>query len=143
LGAKDNYLLVITFKDLYVGNGQDFYNSIAKEKLDNIVNGYEGTQWIPFRNMYFLSIDDLDIFVQGIKDGKMKLTEEFRKAVEADTTPSSKKFVFRQHISSDRWAKAVPQYLKDEFENIFGHLFMLFGQDMKSSQLRSLLEEPT
>ena len=118
VGAKDNYLLVITFKDLYIGNGQDFYEYIAREKLDEIVKEYSGRRWIPFENMYFLSIDDLDLFAQCIRDGKVRLAEGLRRAVEADKHPSTKKFVFRQHVFEICPDGEVPQYLKDEFLSI-------------------------
>jgi hypothetical protein len=118
IGTKDNYLLVITFKDLYVGNGQDFYKYIAEEKLDEIVKEYGGKCWIPFENMYFLSIDGLDLFAQCIKDGKVGLTEGLRRAVEADKNSSTKKFVFRQHVFEICPDGKVPQYLEDEFLSI-------------------------
>jgi hypothetical protein len=120
VGAKDNYLLVITFKDLYVGSGQDFYEYIAKE--DEIVKEYGNRHWIPFENMYFLSIDDLDLFAQCIRAGKVGLAEGLRKAVEADKHPSTKRFVFRQHVFEVCPDGKVPRYLEDEFISISDHI---------------------
>jgi hypothetical protein len=117
-GNKENYLIIVTFKDLYIGNGQDFYQSVAKQKLDEIISEYEGRQWIPLENMYFLSIDDLDLFVEGINMGKISMAEGLRGAVIADMRPESKKFVFRQHVFELCPTSSIPQYLEDEFERI-------------------------
>jgi hypothetical protein len=41
-----NYLLVVTHKELYLGNGATFYESIVKEKVEEIIGQY-GNQLIP------------------------------------------------------------------------------------------------
>jgi hypothetical protein len=42
----------------------DFYENIAKEKLDKMLNVFGGKQLIPFQNMYFISVDDLDLLIE-------------------------------------------------------------------------------
>ncbi|MBI2471615.1 MAG: hypothetical protein HYV59_10300 [Planctomycetes bacterium] len=116
---KQNYLLIVTFKDLFLGNGHDFYENIAKEKLDEIVNQYGCYQWIPFEHMYFLSIEDFDLFVQCVKAGKTGFIEGLKKAVNSDNNYSTKKFAFQLHILE--WFPEVgpTEYLNKEYERIF------------------------
>lgn len=36
VSKKRNFLIIITYKDLYLGNGRDFFSEIAKERYDQI-----------------------------------------------------------------------------------------------------------
>ena len=65
--SQNNYLLVITFKDLYLGNGTDYYEVIAKDKIEEIYDKYKNYPFIPPENMYFITIEDLDILTDIIK----------------------------------------------------------------------------
>jgi len=48
-----NYLLVVSFKDFYLGNGRDIYDFIARDEIDRI----DGKELIPIDHIYVLSID--------------------------------------------------------------------------------------
>ena len=115
----ENYLLVVTFKDLYLGNGTNFYQYVAKDKIEEIAAGYAGGALIPLEHMYFVSIDDLDILAQGIKDKQLSLDALLRRAVESDRNPLTMEFIFRDHIFSHCSTIKEPPYLKDEFSAIF------------------------
>jgi len=127
--TKENYLLVVTYKQFYVGSGKDFYEAIAKEKLDRMVQRYGGRQWIPFENMYFLSINELELFVHCVRDGLTGLAEGLRKAVEVDSNIQTKKWDFRLHID-DMYPEGemyqYPEYLSDEFDFIYDSLLSRF-----------------
>jgi len=51
--GKEKYLIIVTFKDLYIGNGRVFY-SYEKDALDKLVAKYKNIPPIPFENMYCL-----------------------------------------------------------------------------------------
>ena len=55
IGKTENYLVVVTFKDLFVGNGTDFYQYVAKDTLDRLVAQSGGTRPFPppFANLRF------------------------------------------------------------------------------------------
>lgn len=117
IGKGDSFLLIVTFKDLYIGNGKDFQTYIAKSTFEAIDEQYGG-QLIPPQNMYFISINDLDQFFYCIKQG-ISARKILQRAVDDDNKPESMKFVFRQHL--DELLPEVaknPQYIVDEYENI-------------------------
>jgi len=116
LSSGKNYLLVVTYKSMYVGNGMDFYQYVAKGLLDRIVTqeGYKLT--IPFERMYFLSIEEFELLTGGISSGEIELSELLDHAVKSDSLPQSKKFEFSQHIFDKYHQSKVPAWLKDEAE---------------------------
>jgi len=98
IGSGNNYLIVVTFKDMYVGNGADFYEYVAKDVLNKIISQSGNEIPIPFERMYFMSIDDFDLLTGGIASGEINLTEILNYAVECDALSQTKKFTFEQHI---------------------------------------------
>jgi len=119
---KDRFLLVVTYKDLYLGNGQDFYQEIAGDKLHQIVEGHGGQKWIPFQHIYFISIDDLELMIQCAKDSHRKISDLIRFAVSQDETPINKKLIFRDHIYSTCDNVKTPSYLSKEIDRITNNL---------------------
>lgn len=98
INTDENYLLIITYSEFYVGNGTDFYNYIDSRRLDEIVTNYGRQHWIPFEHMYFLSIDDLEWCLEYARLSKKSLIEILRDAVRDDRTPDTRKLTFGQHI---------------------------------------------
>jgi len=121
IGKEDSFLLIVTFKDLYIGNGKDFQSYIAKYTFESIDAEY-GEQLIPPQNMYFISINDLDEFFLCIKRG-YSARAILQRVVNDDKKPETVKFVFRQHLveylsESER----VPQYLENEYASIIDNI---------------------
>lgn len=119
--TSENYLLVITLKELYLGNGKDFYDAVAKDKIDALI-GNTNSPPIPLENIYFLTVDDLDHFANCVNKGEVKFIDFIRKAVREDSSGSTKKFHFRQYLSEIGTNIGSPQYLEEEIENIFGRV---------------------
>jgi len=118
IGKGHNYLLVVTFKDLFVGNGLDFYEYVAKDTLNKLINQSDSNPPIPFEHMYFMSIDDFDLLTGGIASGEINLTEILDYAVKCDALPQTEKFTFGQHIY-DKYPKTkAPVWLIDESKYI-------------------------
>jgi hypothetical protein len=126
LGKKRNYLIIVTYKDLYIGNGTIFYDVFAKEKLDKIIEEYGNEQLIPFENMYFMSIDDFDMMMAQLKRNESHLIKLLESAVLADRDPKTSKFLFRQHLQERNAyldparpdVEKMPEYIVAEFEDI-------------------------
>jgi hypothetical protein len=96
--TTENYLLIITFKELYLGNGKDFYDAIARDKIDVLI-GNGNTPPIPLENIYFLTVDDMDHFANCVNKREVRFVDFIRKAVKEDRSANTKKFHFRQHLS--------------------------------------------
>lgn len=116
---KNNYLLVITFKELYLGNGSTYYEVVAKDKLDEIYADYKEYTCIPPENMYFITIDDFDIMVDMLKNKVLTLSEIIAKARENDTKSVSRKFEFRMHLNSMNIQLKIPEFLAVEKDKMF------------------------
>lgn len=97
LGEKENYALIVTFKDLYVSNGQNFRDLIAPDDIDKIIAKYGGQNLLPLSNIYIISIDDLDILIGCAIQASHSMSDILGHAVQSDKSERTK-FVFRQHV---------------------------------------------
>lgn len=115
------FLMIVTFKDLYLGNGLDFYESVAKETLDALASKYRELP-IPYEHMYFVSIDDLDLFSECVRRGPESWSQRILMARGADAVGQTKKFTFGQHIKD--WCPDVglSSRVNKEFDAVIGRL---------------------
>jgi hypothetical protein len=118
IGKGNNYLIVVTFKDMFVGNGLDFYEYVAKDTLNELISQYSGMAPVPFEHMYFMSIDDFDLLTGGIASGEIELTKILEHAVKSDRSWETKKFTFEQHIYDMYPETKAPVWLVDESKYI-------------------------
>lgn len=107
----NNYLLVVTYKDLYLGNGQVFYDSIAKDAIDGIYNGISVKAHIPLKNIYFISVESFDYLCSVIKRTDLTFANVIEHAKKADQDTATMKFDFQQHLESLKIDILRPDYL--------------------------------
>jgi hypothetical protein len=110
--TNNNYLIVVTYKDLYLGNGVTFYEGIAKASLDKIRKKYSNGG-IPLENMYFLNIDEFELFAEAVANSHIGLVEGLEKAKAADSDAITRKFGFLLHLASWNIPTPIPGYLQD------------------------------
>ena len=128
--ANRNYLLVVSFKDFYLGNGRDIYDFIAGDLIDRI----GGKQLIPIDHIYFLSIGEFDIMAEAFRGRPQELIRCLEKAVLADKNPETKCFVFEQHLENQLGSLQFPAYLL-EAQNV---LKERIGQRLEDKSSKSL-----
>jgi hypothetical protein len=107
---KQSYLIVVTYKDFYLGNGLTFYNGIAKTSIDKIISKL-GEIYIPFENIYFLSVDEFDILMEIVRSEGISITDILEKAKSDDLNPHTRKFNFSLHLASGRQKVKNPLHL--------------------------------
>jgi hypothetical protein len=122
---NNNYLIVVTFKDLNLGNGRTFYDSTAKDKLDGIYKKYSNGKVIPLENMYFITIDQFDVLSELVKTGVISYSSAIEKAKVNDSEPATKKFDFWLHMASLGFELNQPQFLNDEGDKMFNNLMKM------------------
>lgn len=127
LGGNVPFLIIVTFKDLYIEQGQDFYDLYAKEKIDELAQKFEGKHWIPLDHMYFMSIDDFELFLQCSTETQKSLTYILKQAVLADRNPMSAKFLFRMHVSQECPNLPVLEHLDNEYLSWIERIEIRFG----------------
>jgi len=118
IGEGKSYLIVVTYKDMFVGNGLSFYEYVAKDALNKLMSQYSGLAPIPFKHMYFMSIDDFDLLAGGIASGEIELTKILEYAVKSDALRETEKFTFGQHIYALYPKTKPPVWLYDESKHI-------------------------
>jgi hypothetical protein len=116
---KYNYLIVVTFKEMYLGNGKTYYDIVDQRHIDKIYSSYDLKIRIPLENMYFITISDFDKLMEHINENKTTFSGaiELAKKNDSDADPFNKKFHFSQHLS-EMEAYEVPSFLEDEFIKI-------------------------
>jgi hypothetical protein len=130
LESQDIYLIIVTYKDLYVGSGSDFAEFIAPVKFEEIVQKYGGSKLVRPEHMYFVSIDDLEIALQCLRNSKISFPDMLNDCVDSDEHPHSKKFVFRQHLFEMFDVIELPEFLTAEYDDLFLSLKNKTGIDL-------------
>lgn len=115
--AKNNYLVVVTYKEMFIGNGRKLHNYMAKDAVDEIINAYNTSALIPMENIYFIYINDFDFLCEMIKNNTIGLVEAIERAKQADSIPNTSNFIFSQHLM-DWWDDDKPEHLTNEFDQI-------------------------
>jgi hypothetical protein len=118
LGLQDRFALVVTYKDHFLGPGRVFYECIAKDRLDQLVHECGDVEWIPFKNIYFLSVDEYELVIQSVKERKLGIAELLRMAANGDSDMLSGKLLLSQYLSGEYRPEFMPDYLVKEFEDL-------------------------
>jgi hypothetical protein len=105
-----NYLVVVTLKELYLGNGKNFQDVTSSTQLDRLIEKF-GSEIIPLKNIYFLTIDEFDLFLEGVRSEKITFASGLDRAIESDNSPHTKRFDFLLHLRSWKITE-IPQHLK-------------------------------
>jgi hypothetical protein len=107
---SSNYLLVVTYKELYIGNGLTLAGVVGEVELNNIRKNYAVEHHIPIENMYFLTIHEFEELMEMVGEGKTGLVEFLERAKLADAHPGTQKFTFEMHIQdlARRVGRSVP-----------------------------------
>lgn len=120
-----NYLVVVTYKELYVGNGEFLVATMGGNELQKIRNELETQTGTPTENMYFLTIDEFEHLATLVEGHHIGLVKALERAKEADRHPVTRKFVFDMHIRTWPEIVGVKPYLKDEALSLMTDLEML------------------
>ena len=83
-------------------------------QLSALIAEHGDQEWIPLDHMFFLSVDDLDLLVECVRQGYGTLASTLHTAVEADRAPDTKRFVFREHLTERYPDAGLPEYLQAE-----------------------------
>lgn len=116
-----NYLVVVTYKELYATNGTRLKNELASEAFTKITEKYSPDCHIPPENIFFLTINDFDNLIQAISTEKTTALAILNEAKHRDTDPYTSCFHFEQHLAAAGF-RENPEYLEKSLDDIFDHL---------------------
>ncbi len=118
LGKRDNYLIVVTFKDLFLGNGQLYRDHIAPTQTDKIISKYGGEELIPMSNVFIVSIDDFDTLLGSVRNGTKSLVDYLESA--ASRVRASGDWVsFRQLVLAEGNGLTMLPYLEEASDELY------------------------
>ncbi|MCY4061902.1 MAG: hypothetical protein OXG53_06020 [Chloroflexi bacterium] len=99
LGTQRNFLLVVTYKDMYFGNGKNFHDFIASDEIDRIISQHDNREVIPLSNIFVICVDDLEIMLGDILNSDLSLSDFLERAADHNPEDISRTLAFR-NISS-------------------------------------------
>ena len=130
---EESYLLVVTYKELYIGSGKALQNSVAKEKIDKLIEKTDPKAVVPLENIYFITIDDFDALMSAAKNGE-SISDIINTAISHDKVAEHKKFHFKQHITSILGESSPLPYLMGEADRIIGDHKVRLGENDSYTQ---------
>lgn len=99
------YVLIITYKDLQLGNGADLSRYVDQTRVPRSLD---------MTRVYFASVEEFDYLAAGLRSHGMHPIQFFEKVRSLDADPSTKKYRLMQHINSELRPYGTPDYLKNE-----------------------------
>jgi len=110
---EQSFLLVVTYKELYLGNGEVIYESLAKKRIDEITKTIDQRAVIALSRIYFITIQDFDHLMSLAKNHGFKIEDVINAAILNDSDFKTKKFEFSQHIHTVCNNVKTPEYLEN------------------------------
>jgi hypothetical protein len=122
-----NFLLIVTFKDLYLGTGADFFSYVVQERVTSALGAPASESIIPLEHMYFISVAEFDYLVEALKANSLKLDAILREVSIADQVPETKCLQISQHLLRRWGALPAPSYIDSEFNAMFDRALRTLG----------------
>jgi|GEM_PF-1187191 len=111
------FLLIITYKELYLTGGEYFYEHIARSECDEISKKYEYSMKLPYENIFFLTIEEHEILTAMMRNGT-SISALLERAVGNQKSPETRKYEFHQHFADFVSKNPLPEYLMDEINRM-------------------------
>lgn len=124
---RRNYLLAVTYKDLYIANGRRLTDAVGRDRIQQIRSKF-ATDLIPDENIFFLTISEFELLLAMVALGRIGLTQGLERARVADDSPATQKFFFEQHIGSwpESWLPNLTHPLDQHFGSIIDQMSRAF-----------------
>lgn len=112
LDRKNNFLLLVTYKDLLLGTGIDFYESFARDRLNPILGNDPDNCPIPLEQVCIVSADEFDRFIAFGMKHRVNLVEMLREVSKRNREPQTRVLFLSQHLEALCGDINPPAYLK-------------------------------
>lgn len=109
--VKQDYMLIVTSRQLNIGNGDQLRKLYAPGVFDYPDAGAE--QRLPLSHVFILSIEDYERTMGCISAGEISLSAVLKDAVEANQRGETARMYFTDFISKHTKGWAIPAVLKD------------------------------
>jgi len=109
------YLLVVTYKPMYLGNGRGVSRVLGETSMQHLTEQLGHNPAIPLAHVYFLSVDEFDDLTAAVQS-TLSIADILKAAVDNDANPETAKWAFQQHLWSLEIRSPTPKYLDQRFE---------------------------
>lgn len=121
-----NYLVTVTYSELYVGSGKTLAESIGIEKLTPLMKTSDGVPSIPLEHMYFMTVKEFELMTEVVRSGQATLVELLDHAITDDSDPRTQKFDMGLHLESANVDIKPPQFLVEravsDLQSLMAHI---------------------
>lgn len=97
-GATEWYLLIITNRDLLTGRATMLANAAPEGTF--VPEDTRALERLPLAHIYIMSIDDFESLTSAARQRSIDIPAFLRSCVQADSSPSTSKFLFDQHLAN-------------------------------------------
>jgi hypothetical protein len=104
---KEPFLLIVTFKELFLGSGSTFEETVGYDFLSEVNAETDPEYQIPSENMFFMDIQEFERLLLVIKGGNHTLLEILLHAREQNRDSQTSKFMFTMHL--DAYADSIAE----------------------------------
>ena len=118
---KADYLIVVTNRELALGNGARFMSMHApKNRFD-----FGECSTLPATHVYFVHIDDFERLVSNCVDRGLHLPSILAQCVEADAHADSSVFFFSQHLDRLGFSRSMSALVTNAHADVFDRLTLI------------------
>ncbi|PMQ16931.1 hypothetical protein [Janthinobacterium sp. AD80] len=117
LDTGENFLLVVVHQDHYISSGTTIQELIYPELSDTLIKKF-GHIPIPLNNIYYITIDDLEMLIEMESQKKHSINEILKSSVIKDSKPETQCMLFSMHIEKKR-RSILEQYLATNMRKQF------------------------
>ena len=126
------YVLIVTYKEHYLGNGVTLADSIAQDKIEAIQQKYPNVS-IPLENIYCISVDNFDFMTEAVRRGEHTYSDILKTAIVADKNPETKCYCFDLHLNAQD-IRGMPDWIRQANVKLFdGMIDFSNGIDMSKT----------
>ena len=118
---RDFFLIIVTYKQLYLATGPTIRDCISKEILTELDTDHAETSLLPFENIFVFSIDELERLLAAMTAKKTTFATFLTAVKKRQTDPKQMKFVISQHLDIEEFFE-FPVSLEKHVANIFEEL---------------------
>ncbi|MCS3602966.1 hypothetical protein M2371_002189 [Buttiauxella sp. BIGb0471] len=110
---SESYIICITYKNLFLGNGSFLAKTYAKDEIIKIYNKFNNGYHIPPENIFCLAFEEFEYLIESCRHEKTPPHLVLRFAANSNKTPSSAAFLFAHHIRN-YFDKVIPSEIVNQ-----------------------------
>jgi|GEM_PF-5085766 len=121
---KNFYLVLVTYKDFYLGRGKDFWEEFVREVIKPSLHKRDIVETlIKPEHIFVISLDEYDSLISQAKESNVEILDILKFAIEQDQDAQTQKMIFSGHIHAYNPSNhfCLP-YLEDGFQKITNNI---------------------